>query len=855
MLTKIALKFRIITIIICIGLITGGLWSATKLQVELLPNIDFPLVTVTAYAPERNAPTALERGVRAPQKVLEGVTLPIESMVTGLEGVEVVRSISSPNFSLVIVEFEYGTDIPGSAIAIQDSIDKFDFPEGIYPPTVTRINPDEFPVLQLSILGDRTLVEVNSIVSEVIVPELQKIPGVYGLDVVSGINDISRTNGFPSASLDITKEPDSNTVTVVNLVLERIQELQDNATIPADIEFIVIANQAPEIQGSIDKLSQEVALGGVLAVLVIFSFLLSFRPTFVTSITIPSSLLIVMIIMYFQDMSLNIMTLGGLAIASGRVVDDSIVVMENIYRHIQKGEENIEAAFNATKEVLKPITVSTITTIAVFLPLGFIDGIIGSFFKPFALTITYALIASLFIALTVVPVLGSYLIKLSQSNRYERSILERLLKIYSPLLNFALKRKAITLLSALFLFILSLGLIPFIPVSFIPGFDLKVLTIKISVPDNSPPYAIVTELDQVESKLELLRESGEILSYASRVGGISEDLVATGSNAASITVAINENIEVDPLAEALRTDLAGANRTILISGASGGGPNSNRLELTLGGPDYAATADFSQKLLKGLENVSDLINVESDVVTATGSMAKFLPITRVNGTRSVTISGVITSPNTQAVNAEVSQIIDSIGLPLNVSLEEGGVFADIQDSFKQMGMAMAFGVVLVYIVMVISQRSLVSPFIIVFSIPLASIGAFGALFITQKTLGLPALMGLLMLIGLVVTNAIVLISFVDDLRRSGTDVVTALIEGGKTRLRPILMTALTTSFVLVPLALESEGQSSGIIGAELATVIIGGLATSTFLTLLVVPVIYSILKKDKIPDSVIIKKD
>ncbi len=221
------------------------------------------------------------------------------------------------------------------------------------------------------------------------------------------------------------------------------------------------------------------------------------------------------------------------------------------------------------------------------------------------------------------------------------------------------------------------------------------------------------------------------------------------------------------------------------------------------------------------------------------------PIRRVNGALAVTISGTITSTNTQAVNRQVDQIITELGLPEGVELAEGGVFADIQESFTQMGIAMAFGVLLVYLVMVVSQRSLLTPFIIVFSIPLASIGALGALFITQRTLGLPALMGLLMLIGLVVTNAIVLIAFVDQLRKQGASAIEALKQGGKTRLRPILMTAMTTSFVLIPLALESENQGSGIIGAELATVIIGGLATSTFLTLLVVPVIYSIFKKDK----------
>ena len=443
MLTRIALKFRVITLLILALVIASGVWSASKLQLELLPDVEFPLFTVFTY---------YENG--APQDVLDDVTIPLESIAAELEGVDSYSSTSSPMSSLLIIEFEFGTDIPAAAAQMQALVDELTFPEQVLPPEIIRLNPDEFPILTLSALGDRSPEDMADIINSIVVPTIKATPGVQKVDITTSLSSISRTNGKPSAGISMTKTPDANTVTVVNDVLQELDLLKQTKGVPSDVEFVVISNQAPQIQSSIDKLRQEVLLGAVLAVLVIFSFLISFRPTFVTGITIPASLLMALVVMNFQNMSLNIMTLGGLAIAAGRVVDDSIVVMENIFRHIQMGEKHKEAAINATKEVLMPITVSTITTIAVFLPLGFIDGIIGTFFRPFALTITYALIASLFVSITVVPVLGSMLIKLSQSNRTETKILNSLQNLYTPALDFAIKHKAITLASSLVLFIL-----------------------------------------------------------------------------------------------------------------------------------------------------------------------------------------------------------------------------------------------------------------------------------------------------------------------------------------------------------------------------------------------------------------
>jgi multidrug efflux pump subunit AcrB len=284
--------------------------------------------------------------------------------------------------------------------------------------------------------------------------------------------------------------------------------------------------------------------------------------------------------------------------------------------------------------------------------------------------------------------------------------------------------------------------------------------------------------------------------------------------------------------------LAGAAYTIAINQAQGGPGNSNMLELVLIGNNYDEVSSTAQKIISALQDVEGLEKIGDAENSLNGSAQ----ISRFNGMRSLTISGSITGSNTQRINRMVTNKIEEIGLPAGVQLEAGGLFADISEAFAQMARAMLFGIILIYLVMVVSMRSLKTPFVIILSLPLASIGALGALFITQRTLGLPALIGMLMLIGLVVTNAIVLVSFVEQLRTKGLSVYEALIQGGRSRLRPILMTAFTTSSALLPLAvIVTDG---GIISAELATVAIGGLMTSTFLTLVVIPVIYSLLRRD-----------
>jgi HAE1 family hydrophobic/amphiphilic exporter-1 len=827
--------------------LVGGLWTLFHLQIELFPDIDFPLVTVAVGYPGADA-----------EEVLNEVTIPIENAVSGLEGLDSVQSISSPGFALVIANFEFGTDMAGAARIATDNISKVAFADGVQPPRVARVNPDEFPVLQLSVLGNADLGELQSAVLSEIVPAIAAVSGVFSADVPAAVtsgNSVTRTNGRPSVAIDVLKEPDANTVEVVDGIMEALDQVR--ASLPGELAFVTIANQAPEIKASIDSLKREATLGALFAVIVIFVFLLSIRPTLVTGISSPVSIMGGLLIMGWQGMSLNMITLGALAVAVGRVVDDSIVVLENIYRHVQVGEDRVQAALAATKEVAGAITTSTLTTIAVFAPLAFIGGIIGAFFVPFALTMTFALLASLVVALTVVPVLGSLFIKPGDAPIEREDWLQR---AYTPVLRWAVAHRLYTILAAVAIFVASLGLLFAIPQTFLPGGGQTVLTAEMTEPRGTTLAAMLAEggpVERVEGVLDGLRDDGTVDNYLVTVGSGRFAFGPGGglggvANSATVFTQLSDEVDQLEVADLLRRDLAGDDRTVSVNTAQSGDPSSNRMELVFTGDDYEQAVATAERIVEALQGVDGLINVGSDAVmpaTDSPELTRMTPISRVNGERAVTVSGTIIDVNTQAMNRTVTQVVEvDVGLPPGVELNTGGAFAQIAEAFSRMGIAMLAGIILVYVTMVVTLRSFLSPFVIILSLPLASIGALAALFLTQRTLGLPALIGMLMLIGLVVTNAIVLIVFVEQLRARGLRVYDALIQGGRTRLRPILMTAFTTSFALLPLAMTVSG--GGIIGAELATVVIGGLMTSTFLTLLVIPVVYSLLRRDRAPAQV-----
>ncbi len=1035
-ITKLALNRRSVTTLAIVLVLAAGIFTYRTLPVELFPEIEFPLITVTTFYPSAN-----------PEAVAKEVTEPIENTVSGLDGLESVQSFSSENRSIILATFKFGTDMTEVENNISSSINGISFPDGVVTPIVGRINPDSFPVLQLSVTGEREIVELQEILDSRILPEISGVEGVFRVEVTGDVQrqaqividpvkmrekgislfqvsqalkensvafpggaisdgggqvlpikttssyeslddlrnlvvgfspsamtqpgamppasapsappsppspvtlgeiadvslsagaatSISRTNGKPSIGVAIIKDPDANTIDVTKAALEALEGVGE---LPEGVEVVTVSNDGPIIQDQITTLEREAVLGLILAITVVFIFFLTLRPnaimgilttlrpTVVIGLSIPLSIFTGVLLMSWQDLSLNFMTLGGLAISVGRVVDDSIVVLENVYRNIQGGKERWRAALDATVEVGPAITASTLTTIVVFVPLGFIQGLVGAFFFPFALTVSFALIASLLVALTAVPVLGAYLLRqgdLPEGVGESDELPETetwLQRTYTPVLRWALGHKAITLVSALVITLGSLSVTAFIPVNLFEGGGERYANVDMNLPPGTPVEVTLSELAKVEAEIDSYSEV-----YISTVGSPAASFgtnVPSGFNQSNTFVRLKEDAPEDVIAT-LRDALEGVEgRAINITEVSNGPPTAG-LDVSVTGNDYADITSATLQLMSELETVEGVENVTSNVseardeivvnvdpaqaasiglsaqqvafqvnqffvgqsvtrvqaedgavdvllsvdstgvsdIASVGALAiagplgvssigeiadvQILPgpvtISRTDGLRSASITGSITSDDAQAVGIAIQEKIDGVDLPPGVGVTIGGVFSQIAEGFQAIFLAMAVGIVLVYLVMVASLGSLRNPFVIVTSLPLAIIGALFALLITGRSLGLPAMMGILMLIGIVVTNAIVLISFVEQLRqRRGLSVYDALIEGGRIRLRPILMTAITTSVALLPLAtfVEDEG---GIIGAQLATVVIGGLVSSTVLTLVVVPVVYTLMNE------------
>lgn len=745
----------------------------------------------------------------------------------------------------------------------------------------------------------------------------------------------ARINGLEALSLTVSKTASANTVEVSQAVNAALDEIVSDSD--GELEILRVSDQADFIIESRDGLLREGGLGAVFAVITIFAFLGSLRSTFVAAMSIPLSLLVALVLMQVTGITMNIMTLGGLAVAVGRVVDDSIVVLENIYRHRAMAEDRRTAVLRGASEVSGAITWSTLTTVAVFLPLGFAGGLISQFFLPFALTVTFALLASLVVALTVVPVLGYFLVgrpsgAVDEAGEPKRSIWVRL---YDPTIRTVLHNRWTALATvggALVLFVGSLFLVPLLPTAFINSGSEKILVVSVSPPPGATSEAVrdmATEAEAIllaDDEVELVQTSVPPEGDTGFRTLISAQ-AGRAANSATMFVRLDQESDLEAAAtrlEASLSEIEADGWDAVVQQNTGPGAGGN-LAVVVGGPDADAVEAGTASVVDAIGDIDGLANVTSDLVAAAptvevrvdaeraaaagvsagqvggvvravltpASVATIQPegedepvavllrfdpaaidssealaalpvgpgatlgdvadiaevevratISRVNATPSATVSAEITSDDTggvsAAVNAELDRLEASGELPAGVSVAIGGVSEQQAEAFGGLFTAMAVAILLVYLMLALAFSSLVTPFIILFSLPLATIGAFPALLVTGRPIGISALIGFLMLIGIVVTNAIVLLDLVERLRNEGVPLKEALIRGGHTRVRPILMTAIATILALVPLAAGfNEGS---IIAAELGTVVIGGLLSSTFLTLIVVPAAYRLVE-------------
>ncbi|WLD93286.1 efflux RND transporter permease subunit [Alkalihalobacillus sp. AL-G] len=760
--------------------------------------------------------------------------------------------------------------------------------------------------------------EQNSVIPTVQLSEIAEI------ELLGKAESISRTNGQEAIGLQIVKAADANTVDVVNAVKQQAEEFEAEEE---SLTVISTFDQGEPIEESVNTMLSKALFGALFAVIIILLFLRNLRTTLISVISIPLSLLIAVLLLNQMDITLNIMTLGAMTVAIGRVVDDSIVVVENIYRRMSLKDEQLKGKAlvrEATKEMFKPIMSSTIVTIAVFLPLALVKGMVGELFLPFALTIVFALLASLLVAVTIVPMLAHGLFKkgVKLKHQHDEQHPGKLAAGYERVLSWTLNHKIITSILAIAMFVGSLALIPIVGVSFLssgqekmvvatynpePGQTLEevkaqakkaedyfigregVETVQLSIGGENPMSPGQTnqalffvgydentenfaeEKDQVIEDLKKISSTGE---WASQSFG------ATGSSNKIKLFVYGDNLEeLKPVVDELQQKMEEGDTFKKVSSSMSetydeytlvvNHEKLSELGLTAGQIGMALSPNRQQSVLTTIEKDGEELNVhvgvgvetynsiddliEQKVQTPLGSEIAIKDVvevqegstsntvTRRDGKVYVEVSGVPSSENVAEASAILQDQINEVDLPAGVEVDIGGVTEDIQESFTQLGIAMLAAIAIVYFVLVVTFGGALAPFAILFSLPFSVIGGVLGLLISGETLSISAMIGALMLIGIVVTNAIVLVDRVIHKEEEGLATREALLEAGATRLRPILMTALATIGALLPLALGFE--ESGFISKGLGVTVIGGLASSTLLTLIIVPVVYEILSK------------
>lgn len=854
-------------------------------------------------------------------------------IVPKLEGIDGVSSVSISGQHVNKVEIEYDQVKMASLGVTEDDVKQMiqasdlKAPLGLYP----------FKEKEQSIVIDGKFTTVDELKNLLIpvTPTAQNptpfvtLGDIAKVKLVGEVESVSRTNGKEAIGIQIVKGQDANTVEVVNEAKDIIKELEAKND---GLHIDVTLDQGEPIEESVSTMLGKALYGAGFAIIIILLFLRDIKSTIISIISIPLSLLIAFTILHQMDITLNIMTLGAMTVAIGRVIDDSIVVVENIYRRLHLKDEKLKGRAlirSATIEMFKPILASTLVTIAVFAPLVLVGGMVGELFTPFAFTMAFALLASLLVAITVVPSLSHTLFKKrlyggKKGGKVKHEKPGALALWYKKVLRWSLNHKVVSSLIAIALLVGSLFLIPVVGFSFLSADQEKVMyltytpepgeseektlenvqvvedkllarddvdIVQVSIggsgnammgmmgTDGALMYVIFDDdtknfddvQDEITNYIEGLDQSGKWINQNFSMSMSNNELSYTvyGDNMDKIekTVADIENImkesgnlkDVDTsLSERFDEFTLRVNQqTLLQYGLTAGqlammlNPNKQDEVLTTLKKDGTDIDVIVKRNVNLATSFEDLLN--QPVPTATGAAVQLKDIVQVEeGTVSNTISrskgqlyasvsGTVTSKDVTKASKEVDEKIDKLELPKGVEIGVSGVTADMEEAFTQLGFAMIVAIGIVYFILVVTFGEGLAPFAILFSLPFTVIGSLVGLWIAGETISVSVMMGMLMLIGIVVTNAVVLVDRIINMERTGMPMREAILEAGATRLRPILMTAIATIGALIPLAIGAEG--SGMISRDLGICVIGGLFSSTMLTLIVVPIVYEILSK------------
>jgi HAE1 family hydrophobic/amphiphilic exporter-1 len=899
----------------------------SQLPEDVEPNVisasidDFPVVqiAVTGYDDEEAAQAALESSVVPELEDVDGVNA---AQIVGGVGQRI--TITPDQAALAQRGF--------TQQAITDALDA----NGVLFPGGEITENDQTLTVQTGV--KITSVEDLSALPLVPTDAAQAGAGAVTIGDVATVTEerdpvasISRVDGEPALTIAVTKLPAANTVDVSRGILDALPALEDD--VPG-ATFTVVFDQAPFIQQSIEALAQEGLLGLVFAVLVILVFLMSVRSTLVTAISIPTSVLITFVGIQAFGYSLNILTLGALTIAIGRVVDDSIVVIENIKRHYVQGSDKLASILLAVREVATAITASTLTTVAVFLPIAFVGDLTGELFRPFAMTVTIAMVSSLLVALTIVPVLAYWFLRPGKPVLDEQGAQidpedpaappGRLQKAYLPALRWTLSHSAVTLVLAVLVLVGTIAAVPLMKVNFLGDSGQNTLTVTQELDPGASLEAEDAAAQRVEAVLIGVDGVETVQTSIGSSGSALRDAFTGGGAGVTYSITTDPDADQAVVRDDVQAAVAGLDDVgaVTVAAAGGGGFSSSDIEVDVTAPDASTLQEATDAVVAALQDrdgigqvssnlaaslpyisvavdrtaaaglglsevaVGALVSntmqpqqvgtIEVDEAGVTVYLAAASPpatidelraleipsatgpvrldqiatveqtdgptsLTTERGQRTATVTVTPSGDDLNAASAIVNGALADTDLPQGADASVGGVLTQQQEGFAQLGLAMLAAILIVYIIMVATFKSLRQPLLLLVSVPFAATGAILLQIASGIPLGIASLIGVIMLIGIVVTNAIVLVDLVNQYRTKGLSTHEATIAGGSRRLRPILMTALATIFALTPMALGITGHG-GFISQPLAIVVIGGLVSSTVLTLLVLPTLYNLVE-------------
>ncbi|BAZ42081.1 acriflavin resistance protein [Calothrix sp. NIES-4101] len=878
-ISRWAIQHSWLTLGFWIAVMVAGILAFTSLKYALFPDITFPVVVVNATAP---LATALDTEAQ--------LTKPLEQRLQSLEEVDDVRSSSYPGQAVVSLEFPVGTNLDASTRKVTEALKQVKLTAGAEY-QVIPFNLNESAVISYVVESEKlNLEDLSNLTQQKIIPTISKLPGVLKVVLLGqpvptqGVNNLPgqgatliRFNSKDAIAFQVIKQGDANTLEVVSRVEAEVSKLASSLT---DVKLKLAATQAEFIRkathATIDSLIEAI----LLSVLVIYPFLRNWQATIISALAIPISLVGTFIVMAVFGFNLETITLLALALVIGSIIDDAIVDVENIIRHIEKGETPRQAAFSATSEIGVAVTAATLTAVAVFLPIGLMGGVVGQFFKPFGITVAAAMLTSLLVARTLSPVLAIYWIKPKPTPQQTQENIENnpqqwgyFAQKYQDLLRWSLQHRRIVMGLAGLSFVIAIAIIPVIPKGFIPKLDRGEFNITYT--------ASLTKL--VEQSRQSTQDAlGNIFS----ADGTQSSLSVAG---VAVSNPLNDSLDIAKRLEAVVRKEADVENVFVTVGSRQGEPNKGTLYVKLKEKRNLKTGDLQEKLRDTLpkipdvtvsvediqfvdsgvqkplqialqgENLNSLNQAAQKIAETVNKLPGFVDVTyttegntdenilqieRLNNQRVTYISanlGQIDSGENLFLGAATDKLVDvakSVITP-DVKLNLEGDSARQKEVLGSFASTLVLSGLCIIVVLVGLFGGWQDPLIIGISLPLAIVGAIISLFLTKSDFGMISLIGFVFLLGISNKNAILLVDYINQLRKEGLNRSEAILESAPIRFRPIIMTTVSTILGMVPIAL---GFGAGFeLRSPMAVAIAGGLISSTILSLIVVPILYTIL--------------